>query len=163
MVDPRRRLLLRGRVATEPVEAPRPPWAITPASAFTDTCTRCDRCIDVCPVKILHRGDGGFPQVSFANHGCTECGDCVRACAPGALVQVQGATPWPWRVTITDRCLAHRQVECRVCGEVCDHAAIRFRPVLGGVAKPSVQWDACTGCGECQARCPVGAVVMQAP
>ena len=162
-MDPRRRLLLRGRVASDPVAAPRPPWALELAAAFTDRCTRCDRCIEVCPVKILQRGDGGFPEVSFSHSGCTECGECVRVCEPRALVRQPDATPWSWRVQITARCLAQQQVECRVCGEVCDHAAIRFRPQLGSVAQPVVNVEACTGCGECVARCPSRAVELPLP
>lgn len=162
-MDPRRRSLLRGRLTSPPVAAPRPPWAVEPEAAFIDRCTRCDCCIEVCPVQILERGDGGFPQVNFSNSGCTECGDCVRACEPRALVRAPQATPWRWRVHITPRCLAQRQVECRVCGEVCDHTAIRFRPQLGSVAQPVVDVQACTGCGECVARCPERAIELPTP
>jgi ferredoxin-type protein NapF len=162
-MDPRRRWLLRGRVATEPVAVPRPPWAIESPGVFTDVCTRCDRCIEVCPVHILARGDGGFPEVRFIQSGCTECGECVNVCEPHALVRHPGATPWRWRVSITSSCLAQRQVECRVCGEVCEHAAIRFRPQLGRVAQPVASVDACTGCGECVARCPAQAIDLPLP
>lgn len=109
-------------------------------------------------MQILKRGDGGFPEVTFQDSGCTECGECVRACAPHALHQVPGMTPWPWRPVIQDTCLAHRQVECRVCGEACDHGAIRFKPQLRSVSQPVVDTDACTGCGACQARCPTRAI-----
>ena len=79
------------------------------------------------------------------------------------LVRAPQAPPWRWRVHITPRCLAQRQVECRVCGEVCDHSAIRFRPQLGRVAQPMVDVQACTGCGECVARCPERAIELPTP
>jgi ferredoxin-type protein NapF len=160
-MDLSRRRLLRGRISP-PTAVPRPPWALLPDDRFTTVCTRCDQCIDACPVHILLRGDGGFPEVRFGDSGCTECGECVRVCRPQALVRDAAASPWRWRPSLSDRCLAQQQVECRVCGEVCDHGAIRFKPHLRSVAQPVVDLDACTGCGMCQARCPTQAIALPA-
>ena len=62
---------------------------------------------------------------------------------------------------IGDACLARRQVECRICGEVCDASAIRFRPTLGGVSRPELDHAACTGCGACVAPCPAHAIACR--
>ncbi len=163
-MDPQRRSFLRGRLAPLPNQPrpPRPPWAVD-ESAFVARCTRCDACVQACPPAILHRGDGGFPEVRFTEQGCTECGACVHACQPAALQRLPGATPWAWKPHIGEACLARRRVECRVCGETCDHNAIRFRPTLGGVAQPQLDPDRCTGCGACVGPCPTQAIVLQDP
>lgn len=166
MVDPARRLLLRGRLAaarSAPTPAPRPPWVVGDESRFTTSCTRCDACIAACPEHILQRGDGGYPEVGFKLRGCTECGACARACGPNALVRHEGQAPWAWRIAISDACLARQRVECRVCGEICPHGAIRFRPELGGIAQPRPALETCTGCGACVAPCPTQAIQMQPP
>ena len=49
-------------------------------------------------------------------------------------------------------------VECRSCGEACGTTAISFRLVVGGVAKPELSLEDCTGCGECISVCPVNAI-----
>lgn len=162
-MDLQRRFFLRGRVATPvPKRAARPPWAV-PESDFIRLCTRCDGCVSVCPEGVLVRGDGGFPQVSFAQRGCSECSACVEACAPQALHRISETPPWTWLAQFTSACLAQRRVECRVCGEVCDHAAIRFKPMLGAVAIPVLAAEACTGCGVCVAACPTQAIQLQEP
>lgn len=162
-MDLQRRFFLRGRVATPgPKQAARPPWAL-PEVDFIRLCTRCDACLSACPEGILLRGDGGFPVVSFVQRGCSECGACVEACAPRALQRVPQAPPWTWRPLFSSACLAQRRVECRVCGELCEHAAIRFKPVLGGVAIPVLAADQCTGCGMCVAPCPTQAIQLQEP
>ena len=161
-MDSRRRQFLRGqRLSSHAVPVPRPPWSGPSADAFEVKCTRCDACITACPTGILFKGDGGYPEVSFQQHGCTECGECVQACQPHALQRLPEHPPWDWRPVIAPSCLALRQVECRVCAEVCDHQAIRFHPKLGGIAQPFLQANACTGCGECQARCPTRAITME--
>ena len=163
-MDPGRRFFLRGGVKAPPtpVSEPRPPWAL-PEAAFVQTCTRCDACVAACPQHILSRGDGGYPVVNFDSNGCTECERCVPVCVPNALVRLPGRTPWVWRADIGPQCLAAQRIECRVCGEMCDAGAIRFRPTLGGVAQPVVSPDACTGCGQCVAPCPTHAVHMKTP
>lgn len=65
------------------------------------------------------------------------------------------------RPQIAAHCLALRQVECRICGDACDARALRFPPRLGGMAVPVLDTDACTGCGDCIAPCPAGALALQ--
>lgn len=165
-MDNNRRRFLRGQFAQASPQArvPRPPWALRDEASFTRTCTRCLACVQVCPTSILKAGDGGFPEVTFQANGCDECGRCVSACEPHALVRSSANEPgWAWRIHIHPHCLALNQVECRICGERCDHQAIRFRPSLGGIAKPQVEPDTCTGCGHCVPTCPTSAIEMKLP
>lgn len=168
MIDPRRRLLLRGRVAdatAAEVSAPqRPPWAGA-EDAFTQRCTRCQACVPACPRQVLAVGDGGFPVVHFERHGCDGCAGapaCVAACAPQALQPASASAPWPgWRMRASEACLAARRVECRACGDACDAGAIAFRPAPGGIAQLRLDPAACTGCGECVGVCPVRAITVR--
>ena len=154
--------LLRGDLSgrSRPI---RPPWSL-PENAFVECCTRCGDCISDCPQHILDKGRGGFPQVNFSRGECLFCGECVQACAPGALAgwSPQGESPAPWsiRARIGERCLAWRGVECRSCADPCDTAAIRFRLVAGGVAQPLLELAACNGCGACYSVCPAQAIEL---
>jgi ferredoxin-type protein NapF len=162
-MDLQRRLFLRGRpTVRQATPAPRPPWAVA-ETAFVEACTRCNACIAACPEGILVRGDGDYPEVRFSTTGCTACGRCADACEPRVLLRQPGQAPWSWRVSISSACLAQHQVECRVCGEMCDAGAIRFKPTLGGVTSPALDLSLCTGCGACVAPCPTQAIAMKTP
>ncbi len=154
-MDPRRRFMFRPSAAQRAVQ--RPPGALAEA-AFEQRCTRCDACVKACPPQVIRRGDGGFPEMHFAQAGCDACGACVRACEPGALQAPAVFEGWVARFSAA--CLAQRGVECRVCGEACDARAIRFPPRLGQVAQPVLTQEACTGCGACVGGCPTQAISM---
>ncbi len=161
-MDASRRGFLFGR--RRPAPAPlRPPWAIAEA-AFLDACTRCGKCVDKCPTKIVVVGDGDYPTVDFSQGECTFCGDCVAACADGALRRDSGnekSAPWNLRAVVGEACITRQDVVCRTCGDSCEARAIRFSPRLGGAAMPEVNEAACTGCGACVAVCPMQAVTME--
>lgn len=157
-----RRSFLRARMRKEEV-ALRPPWAVA-EDEFVQRCTRCDACVSACPTGILIRADGGFPAVDFTRGECTFCGECLSHCEPRALLRAGAhSAPWAVRARIGERCLAQQGVECRVCGENCPQAAIRFRLRAGGVALPELDVDACTGCGACVAPCPTRAILVCVP
>jgi ferredoxin-type protein NapF len=151
----RRRFFARHKSEASPL---RPPWSLSEA-LFTDLCTRCDACIKVCPTDLLVRGDDGFPMPDFMRGQCTFCGDCARACVPGAINSDLTQPPWFFGIKISEGCLAAQNVECRVCGEMCEANAIRFKPRMGGVPLPEVDNASCTSCGACIAPCPVVAVL----
>lgn len=164
-MDPQRRSFLRGRLARPDESAasdpPRPPWALRGDSAFTAVCTRCGDCLPACPRGVLVAGDGGFPEIRFEQAGCSLCGDCANACRTGAIDRARTAPAFLRRIHISDRCLNQRGTECRVCGDACDARALRFRPARGGISGLQVLTEACTGCGECLALCPAGAMSLR--
>lgn len=159
-MDLSRRGFLRGRVRPAP-PLPRPPWAVEEAR-FIQTCTRCGKCQAACETRIITTGPGGFPTLNFSVAGCTYCRRCLEVCEPQALYD-KGLGPWHHqgnpKALIGEACLAHRQVECRTCGESCPVEAIRFFPRPGQAALPVVQ-GACDGCGQCLAPCPANALSL---
>ena len=137
----------------------RPPWS--PAEAvFADRCERCGDCARACPEGILRDGRGGYPEVDFARGGCTFCGDCLTACGGRVLFGLAQKPDGAWyhKAIVEGGCLSIRGVVCRSCGEACDTSAIRFKLELGGIARPVLNRDGCTGCGACLSVCPVQAI-----
>lgn len=61
-------------------------------------------------------------------------------------------------VAFGETCLAAHGVVCRSCGEACPAEAIRFVPAPGGIARPFLQNERCTGCGDCLPLCPGTAI-----
>lgn len=160
MVDiARRRLFSRLPKANIDTETPqRMPWLVD-EQAFVDGCTRCNKCVEVCETKIIVKGEGGFPKVDFNQGECTFCEQCAQVC-PESLFILTTEQPWKQVATINQKCLSIQGVECRVCGDNCEYAAIKFRLQMGGSAKPLLNETDCTGCGACIGPCPSNAIEM---
>jgi ferredoxin-type protein NapG len=158
----------------------RPPGALDEL-AFLTACTRCDKCLPVCPVDAIRKagpGTGlsmGTPYLQPRGGPCHLCTElpCVAACPEGALV-------WPHRRLGSEEltgakavrmgtaavkpalCLTYANPErpaeeCRICVERCPYPgeAIRLTaPEDGGPGHPEVVADRCTGCGLCVFACP---------
>lgn len=156
MVDlTKRRLFSRRKVDESQI---RLPW-IKELSTFTDDCTRCGKCIDVCETKIITIGDGSFPTVDFNKGECTFCYQCAEICPEPIFTDMQSA-PWPAKASISEECLANKNVECRSCGDMCEPMAIQFQLRAGGVALPKIEVDECSGCGACVSVCPTSAILV---
>lgn len=161
----------------------RPPWALV-EQAFVERCTRCENCIEICPEKIIQKGRGGFPVIDFSLSGCSFCEKCLGSCEPGALIKQQtqknknnsnnipqqteaentdtnDILPWKLKAVIQPACLSLHGIVCRTCGDACEEEAIRFKLELGGVARPLLDNDNCTGCGYCYSLCPVKAIEIK--
>ncbi|MCD8313798.1 MAG: Fe-S cluster domain-containing protein, partial [Bacteroidales bacterium] len=115
-----------------------------------------------CRVKAsLYAGDTG------CSFGCLGCGDCVKACAFGAL-SMNPETGLP--EIDQEKCTA-----CGACTKACPKALIELRNKgprgmrvyvccvnkdKGGVARKACK-AACIGCGKCEKVCPHGAITVE--
>lgn len=144
-----------------PVKYTRPPGAIDEIS-FLATCTRCDDCIEVCPVNAIvkaPRSAGlavGTPLLRLEIQPCIACADmpCARVCQPRALV----TPPDLWKgyrlarlVLDPDRCITFDGIECGVCVTVCPIGEDAI--VLDDAGCPVIREEGCVGCGECVKAC----------
>lgn len=154
MVDSsKRRFFKRQSLDAESV---RLPW-VSNHKEFTQDCTRCGKCIEQCETNIIVKGDGGFPTVDFSIDECTFCYQCASVC-PEPIFKHENESPWEIKAEITDQCLAHKNVECRSCGDMCEPMAIQFKLSIGQVATPIINIDECNGCGACVAVCPTSSI-----
>lgn len=156
----KRNQFIRGQSIGE--SAIRPPWSIEETD-FTESCTRCFQCAEACPLNLIVKGSGGFPEMTFLRQGCDYCEACVRACPEKTLsfTDENEQSPWQQYADINDQCFAGRGIVCRSCGEVCESRAIEFKITVGGNSQVNLNTASCDGCGECVHVCPAHAIKIQ--
>lgn len=139
----------------------RPPWSL-PEQMFLVLCTGCGGCRDECPRGLLQKGADGFPVIDFTQGSCDFCGECVGACARGALThRFHGVTWGPWRLKaqVVGDCLSDHGVVCRQCVDHCRAHAIHMTIGID-TGMPSIDVQLCNGCGACFSSCPADAISM---
>lgn len=157
----------------------RPPGAIVrrrsrvdlmPEAQFRELCVRCGECMKACitgglqPAVAEAGWDGIFtpvlkPKVGWCERNCTACGD---VCPTGALIPFTVEEKTEIKIGLATihpgKCLSWQRGDhyklCLVCDEHCSYDAIQWIEDEG-VKRPVVDADRCTGCGICEAKCPV--------
>ena len=136
----------------------RPPGALG-ESDFKETCSRCGRCVEVCPAQCIKidstgtKGDG-VPYIDADTIPCVVCESlaCMNTCPSGALAPTpmyeidMGTAVWR-----EELCIRSKGEECRICFEKCPLGTAAI-DIIG----PAVVVNplGCIGCGICQHYCP---------
>jgi len=134
----------------------RPPGALAEPQ-FLQTCSRCAKCVEVCPsncIRIDPEIAGGAPRINPDDMPCIVCESlaCMEICPTGALRKTprfeidMGTAVWR-----AQHCIRSKSEECRICVEKCPLGSAAIDIVNNEVA---VNPRHCVGCGMCQHFCP---------
>jgi polyferredoxin len=148
----------------------RPPGSI-PEADFLNACLRCGKCMKACPTNgiqpvFVEAGLNGIwtPRLIPRIGGCEKnCNLCGQVCPTGAIrnLPLEEKTFARMGTAVIDRtrCIAWEQDKvCLICDEACPFNAISsLNEVVRGVIilRPFIDERICTGCGLCEARCPI--------
>ena len=123
-------------------------------------CVACNRCVEVCPAGAIRVVNG----VAVVNEEkCISCGLCVKAC-PKGLIELK-----PVHATVAVQCSNRDRgpqvkavcqagcIGCMLCTKQCEDDAVH---VENNLAK--IDYEKCTQCGKCAAKCPVKVIAAPA-
>ncbi len=133
------------------------------AAVEAELCRRCNApCVNACPQDIirLHSKSHALenqPWLDFEQGGCTFCAECNVACPHTFVDENSPKTTQLGKANISeDKCYTWSGIVCMSCVSVCPLELFKFE-----YGKPSIQLDACTGCGSCVSICPASAISVQ--
>lgn len=149
------------------LEILRPPGALPPGE-FENVCSRCGKCVEVCPASAIKLDPNqfeadGLPYILAREQPCMVCTSlaCMKECPSGALKLVDRLEINMGTAKV-DHALCRRDTgeDCRLCVEAC--------PITGAEAdggpdaivihaesgRVLVRKNVCVGCGLCENRCP---------
>jgi polyferredoxin len=137
----------------------RPPGALA-ENNFLQQCSRCGRCVKVCPAECLFPMslDTGLhtfltPRVVPRKARCELCLSCQEVCPTGAIARIPlERVKMGIGELIRAKCLVwSEQKLCLLCREQCPVHAIE----VDEQNRPYVNETACVGCGACENGCPL--------
>lgn len=143
-----------------------PPGAVS-LRHLRSHCTACQLCISACPSGVLRPSTSpdGFmqPVMVFTDGFCRpECVRCSEVCPTGAIIALdapqKSAVKIGTAIVDTSLCIsaAYGQT-CGNCASRCPvHAIHMVRDAATGNMRPTVDAEACIGCGSCEYHCPSG-------
>ena len=146
---------------------------IVPAGArslknFSNHCTGCQLCVNVCPNNVLRPSSSLMslmqPEMSFEKGYCRpECTKCSNVCPTGAIhpidIEEKSAIQIGHAVVDLNLCVVNTdKVNCGNCARHCPSEAITM-VVKNSEGKyplkiPAVNEQKCIGCGACENLCP---------
>jgi ferredoxin len=148
----------------------RPPGSI-PEADFLNACVHCGKCMKACPTNglqpcVFETGINGLwsPRLIPRIGGCEKnCNLCGQVCPTSAIreLSLEEKTFVKMGTAVIDRsrCIAWEQDKvCLICDEACPYNAISsFNETIreSTLLRPFVDERICTGCGLCEARCPI--------
>ena len=137
----------------------RPPGALE-EEQFLARCSRCGRCIKVCPAECIKpmpmdAGIGSFltPIIVPRDARCELTQHCQQVCPTGAIAKVPIENALIGLAYIDEsRCIGGAEGKlCLLCQEQCPLHAID----ADDKNRPTVRKEKCVGCGACENGCPV--------
>lgn len=155
---------LLGHASSEAAPRLRPPGA-RDESDFLATCTRCNRCAQVCPndcIKFVPLLEGfaqaGTPYIVPREQACMLCMACTQACPTGALQpiadtpeEILAKTAMGTAVIDPHLCYSYTGRTCGLCYEACPLQDVAI--TLDTWEKPTIHPEVCVGCGLCERIC----------
>lgn len=154
--------------------APLRPPGSEPEERFVDLCIRCGACLRVCPSRTLvparlEAGLAGIetPILVPRRGGClADCHACGQSCPTSAIrplaLEPKRTARIGRAIVERARCIVSaRGRSCLSCFAACPFEAIEIRPSArrerwgDPVYAIAVDAKRCTGCGLCEASCPV--------
>jgi Na+-translocating ferredoxin:NAD+ oxidoreductase RNF subunit RnfB len=117
-------------------------------------------CLHACKFGAIYMDDG-IARVD--NEKCTACGMCVASC-PKKLIEL---VPYESKIRVACHSNETGKVQrrfctvgcigCKICEKQCKKDAIHVKDNLA-----SIDYEKCTLCGDCQAKCPAKCIITVA-
>ena len=125
--------------------------------ACTYGCMGYGSCVKACAFDAIHVVDG---VAVVDKEKCVACGKCVSSC-PNHLIELV-----PYKAEHLVQCSSHDKgkdvksvcesgcIGCTLCTKQCEFDAIHMEDNLA-----VIDYEKCTNCGKCAAKCPVKVIV----
>lgn len=129
-------------------------------------CLGMGHCVTVCPHKAIALGPNRLPVID--PKACTGCGICVKEC-PRAVLELIPKVQLIYlacknldRGKLVKEVCSKGCISCELCVKVCPepNAIVMIEsPLVPGGSLPVMNFQKCTSCGICRAKCPTDSFI----